>query len=87
MDVVLTVSYMPLQVMLLLNKMDRLIVELKLPPQDAYFKIRQVIEEVNTVIAAATGGTHPRLSPEAGNVVFASALMDFSFTLGPPRRL
>ncbi|KAL1515598.1 hypothetical protein AB1Y20_002218 [Prymnesium parvum] len=71
-----------LQLLLVLNKMDRLIVELKLPPQDAYFKIRQVIEEVNTVVNAATGGAHPRLSPDAGNVVFASATMDFSFTLG-----
>ena len=30
-----------LPVVLCVNKMDRLIVELKLPPQDAYFKIRQ----------------------------------------------
>jgi len=70
-----------LQFVLVLNKMDRLMIELKLPPQDAYFKIRQVIEEVNTIISAATNGAHPRLSPEEGNVVFASSEMNWSFTL------
>ena len=35
---------------LLINKIDRLILELKLPPADAYFKIKHTIEEVNSVI-------------------------------------
>lgn len=35
---------------LVINKMDRLMLELKLPPADAYFKVRHAIEEVNTVI-------------------------------------
>jgi U5 small nuclear ribonucleoprotein component len=35
---------------LVVNKVDRLILELKLPPNDAYFKLRHVIEVVNTVI-------------------------------------
>lgn len=35
---------------LVINKVDRLMLELKLPPTDAYFKLRHVIEEVNTVI-------------------------------------
>jgi len=39
--------------------MDRLILELKLPPQDAYFKVRQVIEEANATIAAASAGKRP----------------------------
>ena len=42
----------------------------------------QVIEEVNTVISAASGGMHPRISPELGSVVFASATQNWSFTLG-----
>lgn len=33
-----------------LNKMDRLITELRLAPVDAYFKLRHVLGEVNTVI-------------------------------------
>lgn len=35
--------------------MDRLIVELKLPPADAYHKIRHTIEDVNAAIIAAGG--------------------------------
>lgn len=35
---------------LVINKVDRLILELKLPPADAYYKLRHTIEEVNTVI-------------------------------------
>lgn len=35
---------------LLINKMDRLILELKLAPSDAYYKIRHTLEEVNAVI-------------------------------------
>jgi len=70
-----------LPVVLCVNKMDRLPLELKLPPQDAYFKIRQVIEEVNSLLASVSGGTYPRLSPEEGNVIFASSYMNWSFTL------
>jgi U5 small nuclear ribonucleoprotein component len=36
---------------LVVNKVDRLILELKLPPTDAYFKLKYTIEEVNSVIA------------------------------------
>lgn len=36
---------------LVVNKIDRLILELRLPPADAYFKIKATIEEVNNVIA------------------------------------
>jgi U5 small nuclear ribonucleoprotein component len=35
---------------LCINKIDRLIVELKLPPTDAYHKLRHTIEEVNTIL-------------------------------------
>lgn len=68
---------------LVLNKVDRLILELKLPPKDAYFKLKHTIEEVNTMIdAAAPGrGESLRLSPEKGNVCFASAAMGWCFTL------
>ena len=41
-----------LPVMLFVNKLDRLVLELKIPPQDAYFKLRQVIDEVNAVVAS-----------------------------------
>ena len=64
-----------LAITLLVNKMDRLIVELKLPPQDAYFKLRQVIQEVNDFVRSVPGGeSYPALSPARGNVAFASSL-------------
>lgn len=31
-----------------INKIDRLILELKLPPQDAYFKLKHIVEEINS---------------------------------------
>ncbi|KKY37489.1 putative 116 kda u5 small nuclear ribonucleoprotein component [Diaporthe ampelina] len=68
---------------LIINKMDRLILELKLPPNDAYFKLRHVVEEVNTVIENTIPGRgeERRLSPEKGNVLFACADMGWCFTL------
>ena len=39
---------------LVVNKVDRLILELKLPPQDAYYKLVHTIEEVNKIIAENT---------------------------------
>lgn len=33
-----------------INKMDRLILELKLPPTDAYYKIRHTLEDINALI-------------------------------------
>ena len=35
---------------LVINKIDRLILELRLKPVDAFYKIRHTIEEVNTFI-------------------------------------
>ncbi|RAH70974.1 116 kDa U5 small nuclear ribonucleoprotein component [Aspergillus aculeatinus CBS 121060] len=68
---------------LVLNKMDRLILELKIPPNDAYFKLKHVVEEVNTIIENILPGQGEkrRLSPERGNVSFACASMGWCFTL------
>ncbi|OAL36215.1 hypothetical protein AYO20_04629 [Fonsecaea nubica] len=68
---------------LVINKMDRLILELKIPPTDAYFKLKHVVEEVNTVIENTIPGRGEkrRLSPEKGNVAFACTSMDWVFTL------
>lgn len=68
---------------LVVNKVDRLILELKLPPNDAYFKLKHVIEEVNTLIENILPGQgeQRRLSPEKGNVAFASSSMNWCFTL------
>ncbi|KAI0853384.1 P-loop containing nucleoside triphosphate hydrolase protein [Daldinia vernicosa] len=68
---------------LIINKVDRLILELRLPPSDAYFKLKHVIEEVNTVIENTRPGSgdQKRLSPEKGNVLFACSQMGWCFTL------
>lgn len=61
-----------------------MILELKLPPADAYFKLLHTIEEVNKIVSTyngVTGSKNPRLSPELGNVCFASAQHGWSFTL------
>ena len=37
-------------IILVLNKLDRLVLELKLPPNDAYHKIKNTLNEVNLAI-------------------------------------
>ncbi|KAI1806601.1 P-loop containing nucleoside triphosphate hydrolase protein [Daldinia bambusicola] len=68
---------------LIINKFDRLILELRLPPSDAYFKLKHVVEEVNTIIENTRPGSgdQKRLSPEKGNVLFACSEMGWCFTL------
>ncbi|KAK4629331.1 U5 small nuclear ribonucleoprotein component [Fulvia fulva] len=72
-----------LPLVLLINKMDRLMLELKLPPTDAYFKLKHVVEDVNTHIENTIPGQGEkfRVSPEKGNVAFACSSMEWSFTL------
>ena len=68
-----------LRVLLLINKVDRLIVELKLPPTDAYHKLHLIVEDVNGLLQAA--GSAQRVSPAANSVVFASSAHSFLFSL------
>ncbi|KAJ1921098.1 hypothetical protein H4219_000957 [Mycoemilia scoparia] len=71
-----------LPITLVINKVDRLIFELKLPPNDAYYKLKHTIDEVNSFI-----GTQPSsdpgllLSPNRGNVCFASSDYGWCFSL------
>jgi len=64
---------------IVINKMDRLVLELKLPPTDAYHKIHHTLEEVNKILDKC--GYPKRISPELGNVCFASAEYGWLFTL------
>jgi len=71
-----------LAITVVINKIDRLILELKLPPNDAYYKLRHVIQELNDFVRSVPGGeTYPVLSPAKGNVAFSSAMSGWSFTL------
>ena len=41
------------KITLIVNKIDRLILELRIPPADAFYKIKHTIEEINTFIRFA----------------------------------
>lgn len=64
-----------------MNKIDRLIVEMKIPPEDAYLKLKHTLEEVNSLFVEASnelGITNRYLiSPVLNNVVFASGEYGF----------
>lgn len=64
-------------VTLCINKIDRLILELRLPPNDAYHKIKRIIDEVNLIIDDES----KLVSPLMGNVCFASSQYSICFTL------
>ena len=70
-----------LPVVLVLTKIDRLIVELKLPPRDAYYKLLNSIERLNHMFHQASSGRYPPLAPQRGNVAFASSEHGWLFTL------
>lgn len=44
-----------LAITVFLNKIDRLVLELKLPPGDAYFKLKNTLDELNLLIKAYEG--------------------------------
>ncbi|XP_040563821.1 elongation factor-like GTPase 1 [Lepeophtheirus salmonis] len=81
---------------LVLNKMDRLILETQMSPLDAYVHLTQIIEQANAIIgelfsASVLEGEEALLddaddsgiyfSPDAGNVVFASAYHGWAFCI------
>lgn len=78
-------------VVVVLNKIDRLILELRLPVSDSYYKLKYIIDEVNSFIEAneyTSGYIHHTLfSPALGNVIFASSSLEFNFTLKSFSRL
>ena len=72
---------------LMINKLDRMVLELKTEPEEAYLKLRQAIENVNVVISTyadartkASLGT-VMVEPEEGTVAFGSGLQAWGFTL------
>ncbi|KAM4035834.1 elongation factor-like GTPase 1 [Anomaloglossus baeobatrachus] len=99
---------------LVINKIDRLIVELKLSSQEAYAHLQKILEQVNAVTGSLftskvleeraekdtttettdgeqlydwsagldeTDDSHLYFSPDQGNVVFASAIDGWGFTI------
>ena len=74
-----------LRFVVVLNKFDRLILELRLAPRDFYLKIKHTLDGINSCLyhnEYAYSYTHEKLiSPLKGNVVFASYNLRTSFTL------
>lgn len=62
------------EIIFILNKIDRLVLELKLTPENCYLKLFQLIGFINKF-------TKNEYSPELGNVVFASGKLGFTFTI------
>lgn len=75
-----------LPIALAITKMDRLFLDLRLPPSDAYHKVRAIVDSINV---ALTARGRPGLLPQQqrgggqqeGGVLFVSSRMDFCFTL------
>jgi 116 kDa U5 small nuclear ribonucleoprotein component len=72
-------------IILVINKLDRLVLEVKLPPADGYHKIKMTLDEVNLAIqkykAKDPRCTQPYLSPLHKNVLFASGQFHVCFSL------
>lgn len=70
---------------LCITKLDRLITELKIPPKDAYIKLRHIVDECNQLLETFGGSNatsfQKRFDPALGNVAFSCGLHNFSFTL------
>ncbi|ORC88245.1 putative U5 small nuclear ribonucleoprotein component [Trypanosoma theileri] len=65
-------------IILVITKIDRLIMDLKLPPIDAYRKLRMVIDAVNNEITSL--GSPFLVSPVNGTVCFTSSKLGFCFS-------
>uniref|UniRef100_A0A8D1EE05 116 kDa U5 small nuclear ribonucleoprotein component n=1 Tax=Sus scrofa TaxID=9823 RepID=A0A8D1EE05_PIG len=63
-----------LAVTVCINKIDRLILELKLPPTDAYYKLRHIVDEVNGLIRYRTVTAGFMLSLRWSREAFAHSL-------------
>ena len=61
---------------MVINKIDRLILEMKIPPEDAYLKIKYILEEINGLLEKFSNQFKMRnpyvISPTLNNVIFAS---------------
>jgi len=64
---------------LLLNKVERLWMELKMPPADVYQRLRQLIAQVNHLLMEAQSSLV--LDPNQGNVLFGSTDHGWVFSL------
>lgn len=68
-----------------LNKFDRIILELRLPPRDFYLKVKYILDDLNLFISHNEfigTYTHEKLmSPMKNNVIFSSTVLQSTFSL------
>ncbi|CCH60373.1 hypothetical protein TBLA_0C05750 [Henningerozyma blattae CBS 6284] len=62
-------------VLFVINKIDRLILEMRLPPNEAYLKMKQIVDEINEM------STDIEYCPTKNNVLFASTKLGFTFSI------
>ena len=75
-----------LDIVILLNKIDRFILELKIPPNDAYFKIKFIIDEFNKIVIENEIYNLNKtkkyfIHPNSGNVLFGASKYNVVFSL------
>jgi len=75
-----------LDIVILLNKIDRFILELKIPPNDAYFKIKFIIDEFNKIVIENEIYNLNKtkkyfIHPNSGNVLFGASKYNVIFSL------
>jgi len=74
---------------LFINKLDRLIRELKLSPKEIQEKLTAIIKQVNDIIVETMGTPDSaswQVSPESDTVAFGSALHTWGFTISQMNR-
>ena len=60
----------------IINKVDRLILEVKLDEVNFYFKLMSIVNQINTL-----NNDNTKYSPELGNVLFSSSKLHFMFSI------
>jgi U5 small nuclear ribonucleoprotein component len=68
-----------LAIIICLNKLDRLVLELKLPAVDTYHKLQYIVEQINALLAE--NNSSQRVSPLNNTVLFASGRDNYIFSL------
>jgi elongation factor 2 len=69
---------------LMINKMDRAMVELQLEPEECYQNFVRIVESVNVIISTYSDnklGRNLMVNPKEGTVAFGSGKMGWAFTL------
>uniref|UniRef100_A0A0K0DVK5 Tr-type G domain-containing protein n=1 Tax=Strongyloides stercoralis TaxID=6248 RepID=A0A0K0DVK5_STRER len=70
-----------LPITICINKIDRFILELKLHPNDAYLKLRFILDQVNTIISTFSEDENcPIMCPLLNNVIFSSSRYNICFS-------